>query len=408
MTPFLKSGATILLTPDPSWDWVGWDGILTVSSYSKPLMLTGEEIVIESDVPLFTLLLPREYTAQGFSDIPGLISTAFFTDDKPTLSDKIKVNEFYPLLMTSTGKFTCNYELPSQKITAFSTIPDPMVVKTGTWKVQDTKQDVFIRNQGCVDSRVPDLSIRQKVNAALDQTNIPEATWHELGGKGGVAIALGAIVVGFGISQFTPVGWAADLLAVAALTGAFLSGIEIGGGLAHLADFSAKVISASNCADLGEAGKAFETGIAKVGVGTIGAALSLAGSGKIAGADSEESLIAGLSKDGIKHNPEEILAIAKDKNGKTIFLEKGNSNAGLQHIMERHGDDFENVGIAKDDIPKVVMDAVTKGNQVGTTGTSTPVYETIYNGSTKTIGVGVGNNGFIVRANPTSNYKPLP
>jgi filamentous hemagglutinin len=76
------------------------------------------------------------------------------------------------------------------------------------------------------------------------------------------------------------------------------------------------------------------------------------------------------------------------------------------HIIEVHGTDFSNKGIAESDIPSVVMDAVTKGTQVGTNG-SAPVYQITYNGNPKYIAVGVGSNGFIVRANPVSTWKPL-
>lgn len=80
------------------------------------------------------------------------------------------------------------------------------------------------------------------------------------------------------------------------------------------------------------------------------------------------TLIEELEGSKIKSNVKEILEIAKNKNGKIVFLEQGNSNAGFKHILERHEGDFLNAGIKREDIQKVVMDAVTDGVQVGTTG----------------------------------------
>lgn len=119
-------------------------------------------------------------------------------------------------------------------------------------------------------------------------------------------------------------------------------------------------------------------------------------------------LISELFKSGAKFNTNDIVDISKNELGKIIFLENGNSKAGLLHILTEHADDFVKSGIKKDDIAKVVMDAVTTGKQVGTTGKSRPVYEVMYNGFKKNIAVDVSNNGFVVGANPVSTYKPNP
>ncbi|KJV26506.1 hypothetical protein VI06_16765 [Aquitalea magnusonii] len=109
---------------------------------------------------------------------------------------------------------------------------------------------------------------------------------------------------------------------------------------------------------------------------------------------------------GIKFTPQKLIATGRNVEGKIVFLEVGSSSAGLQHIIERHAIDFINKGISQIDIPSVVMEAVTKGKVVGMNG-SAPVYQVMYNGSAKYVSVGVGSNGFIVRANPVSEWKPL-
>jgi hypothetical protein len=110
-------------------------------------------------------------------------------------------------------------------------------------------------------------------------------------------------------------------------------------------------------------------------------------------------LIDGLAEQGIKHNPENIVGIGKTSTGKTVFLETGNSRAGLGHIIEQHGADFERRGISQAQIPDAVITAVTEGKVIGMQN-SRPIYEFIFNGETQRVAVTVGDNGFVVGANP--------
>lgn len=114
-------------------------------------------------------------------------------------------------------------------------------------------------------------------------------------------------------------------------------------------------------------------------------------------------LLTELANKGIAHTPADILNIGRNSVGKIIFLEKGNAKAGLQHILN-HADEFATVGIPKSDIANVVFEAATKGKQVGMQG-SRSIYEIMYKGETKNIAVTVGNNGYIVGANPTTKIK---
>ena len=116
--------------------------------------------------------------------------------------------------------------------------------------------------------------------------------------------------------------------------------------------------------------------------------------------ESRQDLIDELRRNGVKFDESKIVRIGRDANGKIIFLEEGNSKAGLEHIM-RHAGDFESAGIDRDDIADVVLKAATKGKQVGMQGTR-PIYEINYNGKKIYVAVTVGSNGFIVGANPTS------
>ncbi|MCP4308913.1 MAG: hypothetical protein GY788_29390 [bacterium] len=105
---------------------------------------------------------------------------------------------------------------------------------------------------------------------------------------------------------------------------------------------------------------------------------------------------------GVKHDPASVVRIARDSSGRVVFLETGNSRAGLTHIVGQHGDDFARRGISESQIPDLVTDAASRGTIVGYQGADTgrPIYEVMFNGQTQRVAVTVSDNGFIVGANP--------
>ena len=113
----------------------------------------------------------------------------------------------------------------------------------------------------------------------------------------------------------------------------------------------------------------------------------------------DRRLLNELSSQGIKYTPENIVGIGKNPDGLIFFLEKGNSRAGLQHIVEGHGADFAQRGITESQISEAVMAALTRGNVVGHQGRR-PIYEVEFNGQIHRIAVTTGDNGFVVGANP--------
>lgn len=97
-----------------------------------------------------------------------------------------------------------------------------------------------------------------------------------------------------------------------------------------------------------------------------------------------------------------MIATGRDASGKVVFLEKGNTKVGLEHILQRPEDDFARIGVSREQVPSVVMDAVTKGKIVDHQGKDMgrPIYEVMVNGQKSRIAVTTGSNGFIVGANP--------
>ena len=70
------------------------------------------------------------------------------------------------------------------------------------------------------------------------------------------------------------------------------------------------------------------------------------------------ALITELQAKGIKHNPEKIVRIAKCTDDQIVFLETGDENRGLQHILAK-ADQFARIGINVDEIVDIVMGAIT-------------------------------------------------
>lgn len=116
------------------------------------------------------------------------------------------------------------------------------------------------------------------------------------------------------------------------------------------------------------------------------------------------ALIAQVQANGEKISPDKVLMITKDPSGKIVWMETGNNRSGLEHIIDKHGKEFNGRGISNEDIPNYVLEAVYQGNIVGTQGKRNPrtIYEFIYKGKKQRIAVQVGSNGYIVGSNCVS------
>jgi uncharacterized protein YukE len=119
---------------------------------------------------------------------------------------------------------------------------------------------------------------------------------------------------------------------------------------------------------------------------------------------TREELLEELAANGVKHDPEKVILIGKDGDGKIVFLESGNADAGLQHVME-HANQFADIGVPREKVGQFAFDAATTGKIIGYQGkgTTRPIYELIFEGRPYKVGVTVASNGFIVGANPVGH-----
>jgi len=133
--------------------------------------------------------------------------------------------------------------------------------------------------------------------------------------------------------------------------------------------------------------------------------------------EDEKKLVEEAKADGKKISEDDVVAIGKDKSGRIVWLEEGNEKAGLAHVEGEHGDQFEEHGISREELPDVVHKAATEGTYTGQVqgkSPGRPIFEVEHNGQTHHVAVTIGKNGFIVGANikgednPFKGAKPDP
>jgi len=188
-----------------------------------------------------------------------------------------------------------------------------------------------------------------------------------------------------------------------------------------LGKFTDAVRAAKTCQDLDAAGKIWSEIVAEIvaAVAEAGFVMAVTAAGlrlvprvkspgkkRVSPSDGSTSntkpLLDELTQNGVKFSPDKVVQIGRDVSGRVVFLEEGNSKAGLQHIIERHGADFARQGISEAQIPDAVMAAATRSKQVGMQGTR-PIFEVSFCGKTYRIAVTISDNGFIVGANPAGS-----
>ena len=143
---------------------------------------------------------------------------------------------------------------------------------------------------------------------------------------------------------------------------------------------------------------------------------------------ANSTLIDDLIQAGIKVSPDKVVRVTRVPNGVVtkvnpdgtvqtvdkIFLELGihrgpNEGGGFAHILAEHARNFADQGIPQDQIADLVMSTLVRGDRVGTQGKdgTRVIYRYVFEGEIKYMSITVGNNGFVVGANPlSSTFQP--
>lgn len=115
-----------------------------------------------------------------------------------------------------------------------------------------------------------------------------------------------------------------------------------------------------------------------------------------------EALIAEAQAAGHKMHPAEVLQIGRAPDGRVVWLERGDENSGLSHLL-RAGRiaNFADRGVPLPEIPGLALRAVTEGTQLGRVREGGVAYEVALSDGRRTpVVIVVGSNGYIVTARP--------
>ena len=127
----------------------------------------------------------------------------------------------------------------------------------------------------------------------------------------------------------------------------------------------------------------------------------------------DEGLVKELKENGVKFSREDMVFITRDATGQVVWLESGNSNAGLDHLLhgngttKGHAKDFKNaLGLSESEVPRYLHRVITHGvvvsNQLKPLANGRLGYTRVYYyGGRYNIITGIGTNGFITSAYPT-------
>lgn len=126
---------------------------------------------------------------------------------------------------------------------------------------------------------------------------------------------------------------------------------------------------------------------------------------------SQQTLISELEAVGVKITKENIVFITKDATGQTVWLETGNSSAGLTHILDGNGKtkghalDFEKAfGVSREQVPNYLNKVISSGkiisNKLVKRGNRDGFERVYYYKGRHYVVTGIGTNGFIISAYP--------
>lgn len=155
-------------------------------------------------------------------------------------------------------------------------------------------------------------------------------------------------------------------------------------------------------------GSKFSKGLRGDGLGTKGGRANL--QNETNALIKNNPLLGDLIKNGVKISPKDVIFTTKDKSGQVVWLEKGNTIKGLEHIKKHINDFVDKHNIQEKHLVVHLKNVITKGVIIhsqekilsnGKVGLE-KIY--LYKGKYYTLGA-VGTNGYIVSMYPLDGGK---
>ncbi|MEB3429145.1 hypothetical protein VLK81_03760 [Citroniella saccharovorans] len=114
-----------------------------------------------------------------------------------------------------------------------------------------------------------------------------------------------------------------------------------------------------------------------------------------------DHLMEELRNSGVKFTEEDVVMIAKQKNGELLWLERGNKVAGLIHIEEGHSENLKSAfGVNKNSIPSFIKNVIEQGRIISTVKKGKKMTRIYDFGGKHYVLCALGTNGFIVSVYP--------
>lgn len=135
------TNANVSFSPDPSWDWDGWNGELELNPQDLKVSSDSGIVGVEGDlIALGQKLVGKKYKAKGFDDLPGGVTSGTVMVTKSSLSNLVLIAGKNVAHEKTEGKFIVMVTPSFMK--SKPPIPDPIVVKNGTWKIKTPGQSL--------------------------------------------------------------------------------------------------------------------------------------------------------------------------------------------------------------------------------------------------------------------------